>query len=365
MSVSSDQQALPAANSVINHSLSPSSIWHPSQHARLTGAGLQVAMFRRHWADPKPYKQRPKHYLAKPCASPECQALHANSLLVLSLLYALIVGPYLGWIAKSSDHPSLHYLAIASCSYFLAEVLLRHPLQHPDKAQPSTFVDRFNSTALPAHRALYALTCFVWATTSYPAQMWQLQNMLGWLSFYRCITLAAERHLANTAACAWLSNKWFCRLSWCSRTAATLLILSMDGWSGYASAKLIAMLLVIAGIEQNPGPSKRRQQTQQGTDLNNTFVTCSVWKAICLCTNVSVQLTGIVLQKKKQMSKEFRMPMIEPHISVYSMSGLIFVSHFTPWLRGQVCCCHMCCRSCVHIHLKHGSLWFLQTLTHA
>lgn len=308
MSASSDQKALPAVNSAMRQSVSASSVWHPSRNARLTSAGLQVAIFQRHWADPKPYKQHPKHYLAKHYAPPECQALHANSLLVLGLLYAVIVGPYLGWIAKSSDHPTLHYLAIASCSYFLAEVLLRHPLQHPNKAQPSTFVDSFNSIALPAHRALFALTCLVWAIASYPAQMWQLQNMLGWLTCYRCITVAAERYLADTSACAWLSNKWFCRLSWCCRTAAMLLIMSMDGWSGYASAELVAMLLVIAGIEQNPGPPKRGQQTQQGRNLNSMLVTHSLRKAVCLLTNVSVQLTGICTccRKRSRCSKNSR-----------------------------------------------------------
>lgn len=191
MSASSDQQALPAVDSAIRHSVSASSVWHPSRNARLTSAGLQVAIFQRHWADPKPYKQHPKHYLAKHYAPQECQALHANSLPVLGLLNAVIVG--LGWIAKSSDHPTLHYLAIASCSYFLTEVLLRHPLQHPNKAQPSTFVDSFNSIALPAHRALFALTCLVWAIASYPAQMWQLQKharLADLLQMHHCCTRA-------------------------------------------------------------------------------------------------------------------------------------------------------------------------------
>lgn len=261
---SSDQQPIAPP---IAHTLPTVIIpWHPSHHARLTHAGMQISAFQHHWADPRVYKRRQKYYLAEPLAQPACTAWSANRFLALSLLYVFGAAPALAWIAWSGQH-QLQLLAVATCFYFMAEQLLKHPLQPFPRDQPSAFLTTLNRMALPVHRLQYALTCLLWGIINHPAVMGQLQNMLGWLAGYSCITLLAERYLTNVRVSAVLSNKWYCRLSWCCRTAAMLLILSMHSCSEYASAKLIVMLLIIAGIEQNPGPPRKTQQSQQGRSV--------------------------------------------------------------------------------------------------
>lgn len=261
-SASSDQQQLTqpkAYGSQPSHVLRPDT-WHASTNARIIHAGLQVSAFQHHWADPKPYRRRPKHYLAEPHVETVCAA---DSILVVSLLYLLLAAPLLAWIATSNQH-TLKCLAIASFAYFLAQQQLKHPLQQSSRDQSSSFITAFHSYALPAHQALYAVTCLTWASIDYPAPMWQLLRMIGWLCCYRCSSFIAAKYLADVPGSAVLSSKWFCRLASCCRTVAIILIVTVNAWSGYASAKLIALLLIIAGVEQNPGPTKRAEQSQQG-----------------------------------------------------------------------------------------------------
>ena len=77
---------------------------------------------------------------------------------------------FTSWLSCQDPEPP--YSTSPGCSYLLVEERCRHPVQHPNKAQPSTSCSKFlDSSALPAHTSLYTLTCLVRAVTSYPAQM--------------------------------------------------------------------------------------------------------------------------------------------------------------------------------------------------
>jgi len=177
------------------------------------------------------------------------------------LLYALVAAPALAWLATASEHPILQCLTMAACVYCMAELLHRHPLQQPSKDQPSSLITLHNSTALRCHRALFLLTCLEaclsWGNAYLDMRCLQAV-ILWWWSCYISTTIVSARSLtARMCLC-----KYLCRTAavisvvlhaWCGNTYA---------WSEHASRQLIAMLLLIAGIEQNPGP--KQKQTEQG-----------------------------------------------------------------------------------------------------